>query len=131
MAAAENEKIEVRAFARKKLVRRPLPDHLPPERIVYPAGPPVSLAGGNCRIAPGERRVIEIEPVSLSRLAPEHRASQAGISPRRNRPIRLVLVWKVMRTTTVGVTTGRPNLQLIANFRSSGTCPGAFGVRKI
>jgi len=28
------------AFARKKLARRPLPDHLPPERIVYPAARP-------------------------------------------------------------------------------------------
>jgi len=36
-AAAESEKIEVRAFAR---ARRPLPDQLPPERIVYPAACP-------------------------------------------------------------------------------------------
>jgi len=40
VAVAESEKVQVRAFARKKLARRPLPDHLPPERIVYPAARP-------------------------------------------------------------------------------------------
>ena len=36
MAAAQ-AKIEVRSFERRKPARRPLPEHLPRERIVYPA----------------------------------------------------------------------------------------------
>ncbi len=35
--AAASHKVEVRAFARRKPARRPLPEHLPRERIVYPA----------------------------------------------------------------------------------------------
>jgi transposase len=36
-AKAASEKVEVRAFERRKPARRPLPEHLPRERIVYPA----------------------------------------------------------------------------------------------
>src|SRR5665213_788321 len=35
-AAAAREKIEVKAFERRKPARRPLPEHLPRERVVYP-----------------------------------------------------------------------------------------------
>ena len=37
MAVAAGEKVEVRSFHRRKPARRPLPEHLPRERIVYPA----------------------------------------------------------------------------------------------
>jgi len=36
--AAAREKIEVQAFHRRKPARRPLPEHLPRERIVYVSG---------------------------------------------------------------------------------------------
>jgi transposase len=43
-AAAQN--IEVRAFARRKPARRPLPEHLPRERVVYPGPTSCSCCGG-------------------------------------------------------------------------------------
>jgi hypothetical protein len=46
VAAAESEKVEVCAFARKKPPCRPLADHLAPERIMYPAD---RLAGKQVR----------------------------------------------------------------------------------
>ncbi len=36
-AAASSQKVKVEAFERRKPARRPLPEHLPRERIVYPA----------------------------------------------------------------------------------------------
>jgi transposase len=36
-AAISEAKIEVSGFARRKPARRPLPEHLPRERVVYPA----------------------------------------------------------------------------------------------
>jgi transposase len=35
-AAAASEKIKVEAFERRRPARRPLPEHLPRERVVYP-----------------------------------------------------------------------------------------------
>jgi len=45
MAAAQ-AKIEVRSFERRKPARRPLPEHLPRERIVYPAPASCPCCGG-------------------------------------------------------------------------------------
>jgi transposase len=45
MAAAQ-AKIEVRRFERRKPARRPLPEHLPRERIVYPAPAACPCCGG-------------------------------------------------------------------------------------
>ena len=45
MAAAQ-AKIEVRSFERRKPARRPLPKHLPRERIVYPAPASCPCCGG-------------------------------------------------------------------------------------
>ena len=45
-AAAAREKIEVQAFERRKPARRPLPEHLPRERIVYPAPAACPCCGG-------------------------------------------------------------------------------------
>jgi transposase len=44
--AAAREKIEVQAFHRRKPARRPLPEHLPRERIVYPAPSVCPCCGG-------------------------------------------------------------------------------------
>src|SRR5215510_7712135 len=45
MAAAQ-AKIEVRSFERRKPARRPLPEHLPRERIIYPAPASCPCCGG-------------------------------------------------------------------------------------
>jgi transposase len=45
-AAAEAATIQVKAFERKKPARRPLPDHLPRERIVYPSPSACPCCGG-------------------------------------------------------------------------------------
>jgi transposase len=44
--AAAREKIEVQAFHRRKPARRPLPEHLPRERIVYPGPNSCPCCGG-------------------------------------------------------------------------------------
>jgi transposase len=49
MAAAATEKAKVQDFKRKKPARRPLPDHLPRERIVYPAPAACPCCGGTLR----------------------------------------------------------------------------------
>jgi len=45
-SAAASQKIKVEAFERRKPARRPLPDHLPRERIVYPAPSACPCCGG-------------------------------------------------------------------------------------
>jgi transposase len=45
--AAARAKIEVQAFHRRKPARRPLPEHLPRERIVYPAPSSCPCCGGS------------------------------------------------------------------------------------
>jgi len=45
-AAAAREKIEVKAFERRRPARRPLPEHLPRERLVYPGPTACSCCGG-------------------------------------------------------------------------------------
>jgi len=44
--AAANAKVEVRSFERRKPARRPLPEHLPRERIVYPVPAACPCCGG-------------------------------------------------------------------------------------
>ena len=48
-SAAATEKVKVQGFERKKPARRPLPDHLPRERIVYPAPAACPCCGGALR----------------------------------------------------------------------------------
>jgi transposase len=45
-AAAAREKVVVQAFERKRPARRPLPEHLPRERVVVPAPQACSCCGG-------------------------------------------------------------------------------------
>ena len=45
-AAAASAKIEVAAFERRKPARRPLPEHLPRERVVYPSPSACPCCGG-------------------------------------------------------------------------------------
>jgi len=45
-SAAASEKIKVEAFERRKPARRPLPEHLPRERVVYPAPSTCPCCGG-------------------------------------------------------------------------------------
>jgi transposase len=44
--AAERAKVEVKSFERRKPARRPLPEHLPRERIVYPVPAACPCCGG-------------------------------------------------------------------------------------
>jgi len=44
--AAERAKIEVKSFARRRPARRPLPAHLPRERVVYPSPAACPCCGG-------------------------------------------------------------------------------------
>ncbi len=48
-AAAASERVAVRSFQRRKPARRPLPEHLPRERIVYPAPSACPCCGGTLR----------------------------------------------------------------------------------
>src|SRR5712692_4292807 len=45
--AAQRAKIEVKSFERRKPARRPLPEHLPRERIVYPSPSACPCCGGS------------------------------------------------------------------------------------
>ena len=45
-AAAASEKVKVQAFERRKPARRPLPEHLPRERVVYPSPSACPCCGG-------------------------------------------------------------------------------------
>ena len=53
-SAAASHKVEVRAFARRKPARRPLPEHLPRDRIVYPAPSACPCCGGGALRKIGE-----------------------------------------------------------------------------
>jgi hypothetical protein len=76
--AAASQKITVVAFERRKLARRPLPQHLPRERIVYPSPTARLYCGvsyaGSARTSPRRwsSRTPAPEPVfdSLIKLVP-------------------------------------------------------------
>ena len=48
-AAAASQKVKVESFERRRPARRPLPDHLPRERVVYPAPSACPCCGGALR----------------------------------------------------------------------------------
>jgi transposase len=54
VAAATSDKIPVEAFERRRPARRPLPEHLPRERIVYPAPSACPCCGGTALRKIGE-----------------------------------------------------------------------------
>ena len=62
-AAAATEKVEVQGFERKKPARRPLPDHLPRERIVYPAPAACPCCGGKLhKLGEDVTETLEVVP---------------------------------------------------------------------
>jgi transposase len=63
-SAAASHKVEVRAFARRKPARRPLPEHLPRERIVHPAPTACLCCGGGALRKIGEdvTEMLELIP---------------------------------------------------------------------
>jgi transposase len=65
LAAAEaaRNKIAVRPFERRKPARRPLPDHLPRERVVYPAPTSCPCCGGTALRKIGEDVTESLEVV--------------------------------------------------------------------
>ena len=63
-AAATREKITVASFERRRPARRPLPEHLPRERIVYPAPSACPCCGGTTlrRIGEDVTETLELVP---------------------------------------------------------------------
>src|ERR1700736_4957499 len=63
-AAAANAKVEVKSFERRKPARRPLPENLPRERIVYPAPAACPCCGGGVLRKIGEdvTETLELVP---------------------------------------------------------------------
>ena len=63
-AAAASEKITVASFERRRPARRPLPEHLPRERIVYPAPSACPCCGGTTLRKIGEdvTETLELVP---------------------------------------------------------------------
>jgi hypothetical protein len=63
-AAAANAKVEVKSFERRKPARRPLPENLPRERIVYPAPAACPCCGGGILRKIGEdvTETLELVP---------------------------------------------------------------------
>ena len=63
-AAATSEKITVASFERRRPARRPLPEHLPRERIVYPAPSACPCCGGTTLRKIGEdvTETLELVP---------------------------------------------------------------------
>ena len=62
-AAATSEKITVASFERRRPARRPLPEHLPRERIVYPAPSACPCCGGTTLRKIGEDMTETLELV--------------------------------------------------------------------
>src|SRR5882757_6061344 len=61
--AAAREKIEVQAFHRRRPARRPLPEHLPRERIVYPGPSACPCCGGTLhKIGEDVTETLELIP---------------------------------------------------------------------
>ena len=63
-ASAAGETVAVRSFGRKKPARRPLPEHLPRERVVYPAPTACPCCGGGHLRKIGEdvTEMLEVVP---------------------------------------------------------------------
>jgi transposase len=62
-AAASSAKVKVEAFDRRKPARRPLPEHLPRERIVYPAPSACPCCGGTLhKIGEDVTETLELVP---------------------------------------------------------------------
>jgi transposase len=62
-AAAASEKVNVQAFERRRPARRPLPEHLPRERIVYPAASACPCCGGTLhKIGEDVTETLELVP---------------------------------------------------------------------
>ena len=93
--AGASDKVEVRSFQRRKPARRPLPEHLPRERIVYPAPSACPCCGGVLRklgedvtetleLVPRQWKVIEHvrEKFSCRSLRDDHAAAGALASDR-------------------------------------------------
>jgi transposase len=62
-AAASNGKVQVQAFERRRPARRPLPEHLPRERIIYPAPSACPCCGGTLhKIGEDVTEMLELAP---------------------------------------------------------------------
>ncbi len=82
--AAAAAKIEVRSFERRKPARRPLPEHLPRERIVYPA-PAVCPCCGGALHKIGEDVTETLEPHPTPALWKARPAATSGFAGKIHR----------------------------------------------
>ena len=115
MAAAMSDKITVPSFERRRPARRPLPEHLPRERIVYPTPSACPCCGGTIlreigedvtetlELIPRQWKVIQsstcvrsspAEPAKRSASRPPHRIrSRAAARGRSCCPHPVLQVW--------------------------------------
>ena len=92
-AAAAAAKIKVEGFERKRPARRPLPDHLPRERLVHPAPTACSCCGSTALRKIGEDRhcgVVGVDALSRKDVAPDriyqrHQGCRGSTYPVRQR----------------------------------------------
>jgi transposase len=88
--AAAREKIEVQAFHRRKPARRPLPEHLPRERIVYPASSSCPCCGGALhKLGEDVTETLELVPRQwkvIQHVREKFSCRPARRSPSRRRP---------------------------------------------
>jgi transposase len=75
-AAATSEKITVASFERRRPARRPLPEHLPRERIVYPVPSACPCCSGTTL-----RKIGEDVTETLEVLLPDVRSDQPAARP--------------------------------------------------
>lgn len=68
--AAAEAKIAVKSFERRKPARRPLPEHLPRERIVYPSCVACQLPGYSAEIGIGELGYLGDGGIAEARIGP-------------------------------------------------------------
>jgi transposase len=62
-AAAAHAEVQVQGFERRKPARRPVPEHLPRERIVYPAPSACPCCGGTLhKIGEDVTETLELVP---------------------------------------------------------------------
>jgi transposase len=87
--AAANAKITVKAFERRKPARRPLPEHLPRERVVYPSPSACPCCGGVLhKLGEDVTETLELIPRQwkvIQHVARSSRAAPAKQSPSRRR----------------------------------------------
>ena len=142
-AAAAAAKVEVRAFERRKPARRPLPEHLPRERIVYPAPSACPCCGGvlhklgedvteTLELVPRRWKIIQHVREKFSCRSREHHSAAGALASDRARarragtarPYPVLQIWPASATQS-------PERGLCARrHRARRLHPGRLGGRR-